>query len=118
MIPTETVKLTAAQARPFVERTFPGYHGRKFKLQFRESIVLSDLHWGGGSRSQYALVSADGRSQAMDYSHIAPWDHNDEGKRIELLPHVAIVEHCMFCGKDCGITIYLHPNNQQKWLTA
>ena len=43
----------------------------------------------------------------------APWVNPIEGKRVEVPEGVAVVEHSIFCGKDCGITIYVNRQGGQ-----
>lgn len=51
------------------------------------------------------------------FSAPAPWINPVEGKTVELSPEVLIVEHSIFCGKDSGITVYVHPSVMPKLLT-
>lgn len=101
------IKLNTAQARPIVSQVFPEYRGRKFKLIFTEAITFSDVHWGGGSKNDYAFVRADGETAFLPAS--TPWDSPFEGKMMPLPEHILVVQRTFFCGKDLGITIYAHP---------
>ena len=111
------MRLTTAQARPIVAKTFPNYKGRKFQIEFTDKVHFGDTNWDGGSKSTYKAVSADGKVAAMpDY---APWDsRNWEGRSVELPTDVLVVEHSFFCGMDMGIRIYAHPSHLPKWLPA
>jgi hypothetical protein len=109
-----TARLNTKQASPIVSKVFPEYWGRKFKLEFSETVMFSDLHWGGGSRSRYGFVRADGETAFLPSS--APWDSPFEGRRMPIPPNVLVVEWVVFCGKDLGITIYAHPSLAPKLL--
>jgi hypothetical protein len=112
----DTVKITRKQASPVLSKTFPEYRGRTIKVEFTDKVTFYDTNWGGGSRNFYHAVRADGRDSRLVVP--APWVNAIEGKSIELPADVLIVEHTIFCGQDCGITIYAHPTHAPKWLTA
>ena len=116
---TPPTKISRKQAKPIIDRTFPNYKGHKVSVKFTETVVLGDLNWDGGTRSQYAGLKSDGQSELFSaLNRLAPWNNPFEGKTITLAPDVLIVEHVFFCGKDCGLTIYAHPSNAPKLLTA
>ena len=112
----EAIKLTKAQAHPIVKETFPDYRGRKFTLKFQERVTFYDTNWGGGTRNKYAFIRSDGVTAVFNAP--APWINPVEGQTMELPQDVMIVEHSIFCGKDCGITIYAHPSHLPKWLPS
>lgn len=111
-----TIKVSRHQVWGLVSKVYPEYTGRKFSVRFTDKVWLHDLHWSGGTRHEYAMVSTSGESTRANYNLIAPWDNKDEGKQIDIPKHIAIVEHIIFCGKDLGIVINLHPSNLPKWL--
>lgn len=113
---TLPLKLTTKQAKPIVKATFPNYSGRKFKMVFAESIVFSDTNWGGGSRVSYAAVKSDGRTAHVNVP--APWANPIEGQRANIPADIMVVTHSIFCGQDCGITIYVNPVHAPKWIAA
>lgn len=110
-----TQKLTRAQAKEILAQTFPEYRGRKIRLAFTTEVVLSDVNWGGGSKNTYHGVTANANGKRLVVP--APWNHHLEGAVVPLTKDLMIVEHTMFCGEDCGITIYAHPAHAPKWLT-
>lgn len=110
------MKLTRKQAKPILEKSFPEYNGRTISLEFVDHVTFYDTNWGGGTRNKYHAVRADGRTSRLVVP--APWVNPVEGKTIDLPEGVLIVEHAIFCGHDCGITIYAHPMYAPKWLTA
>ena len=109
-----TMKVTRKQAENIIKATFPEYRGRKIKVEFRPEVTFYDTNWGGGSRNQYAAVKADGTKARLNVP--APWLNVVEGATVPLPADVLIVEHSIFCGKDCGLTIYANPVNLPKWL--
>lgn len=109
------IKITKQQAAPFVSRTFPNYCGRKFSVSFVDTMRFYDTNWSGGTKNEYAAIGSNG---AARFDAPAPWVNPVEGALIAMRPDVAIVEHSYFCGKDLGITIYLHPEHGPKYITA
>lgn len=99
-----------------VERAFPEYRGRKFALRARGSVVLSDLHWSGGTRNQYCAVALDDSGRANALQLPAPWFHNAEGAECVIPEGWAVVEHTHYCGKDMGITVHVRPDAVAKLL--
>lgn len=108
------IKLNAKQYRPVVSAAFPQYKGRTVNIEFRNTLTFNDTNWGGGSHNSYATVSADGKARHLIVP--APWGNAVEGKTVEMPTNVLVVEHSIFCGQDCGITIYAHPCHMPKWL--
>jgi len=98
-----------------------GYNGNKFK-----AVVCTDVTipadaglWGGGSRETYHVIDLNtGRTINAPGQYAAPWDSSRREQKVELVPSIAIVEHSIFCGKDMGLTFYIHPDNAAKLLPA
>lgn len=98
----------------------PGYRGRKFALVVAESVTLTDRYWHGGTKSDWCAVDlARGRVAGTPYSTgtSVPWSDTADPE-YPLRPGVAVVEHSRFCGKDMGLTLYVHPDNAAKLLPA
>lgn len=112
----EAIKVTRKQVEALVNATFPDYTGRKFAVHFAENITFYDTNWSGGTRNEYAAVRVDGRT--AHFVAPAPWVNGLEGKTAPLPVDIVVVEHSIFCGKDCGITIYANPVHAPKWLPA
>lgn len=111
----ETIKAKKQEVQFLVGRAFPEYRGRKFKVSAVEKVILHDLNWGGGTRSKYVAVNLSS-GQVNSPEIPAPWNHQAEGKTLEMVEGWALLVHSVFCGHDCGITIYIHPNNMAKFL--
>lgn len=98
-----------------------GYDGKKFKAHVVESVTIPSYagNWNGGSRDTYRLVElATGREMPASDNNGAPWDRSRKDREIILQPGFAVVEHSIFCGKDMGLTFYVHPDNAAKLLPA
>jgi hypothetical protein len=93
------------------------YSGKTFKAKVCEQMTIpSDAGiWDGGSRETYSMVRlADGvQLPAVDHNS-APWDRSRRDIEVKLQPGLAVVCHSMFCGKDMGLTFYVHPENASK----
>jgi hypothetical protein len=97
-----------------------GYSGKKFKVRVVSEVTIPSYagNWDGGSRDAYRLVELEsGRDVAASDNVSAPWDKRSD-RRIVLRPGFAVVEHSIFCGKDMGLTFYVHPDNAAKLLPA
>lgn len=110
-------KLTKAQAWPIVSQAFPNYTGRKFKIDFCSAPTVYDLNWGGGTRNQYKLVKL-GNFECRDFPSFTPWANPIEGENFPMRQGYVLVEHSIFQGKNCGITIYAHPADGTKALAT
>jgi hypothetical protein len=98
-----------------------GYSGKKFKAVVVTQVVIpSDAGlWSGGTRSTYSIVDlASGRTiGAPCHQEESPWGNRREFN-LEVKPGFTVVEHSLFCGKDMGLTFYVHPDNAAKLLPA
>lgn len=91
-----------------------GYSGRKFKAVVAESVTIPMTAglWDGGSRDVYRVVRvSDGAEMPASDQHSAPWDAQRRELKVDLQPGFAVVEHSIFCGKDAGLTFYVHPQD-------
>jgi hypothetical protein len=98
-----------------------GYEGKKFKAIVTDSITVPQDAgvWGGGSRETYRFVElSTGRSVPSPCQQAAPWDKQRQEFNSPLPVGIAMVEHSMFCGKDMGLTFYVHPDSAAKLLPA
>ena len=108
----ESIKLTRKQSAELLACTFPSYAGRKIKASFVESVTLHDLNWDGGTKCTYvAIRNSDCAVVSLaSLGMNAPWVQPMEGAKIELNRDYSIACHSHFCGTDCGITFYVHPD--------
>jgi hypothetical protein len=95
------------------------YTGKQFKAIVTDSITVPHQAgvWDGGSRETYHFVElSTGCSVPSPYQRTAPWDTQRQEFHAPLPPGVAMVEHSIFCGKDMGLTFYVHPDSAAKLL--
>ncbi len=84
-------------------RTFPDYNGRKISAEIASRYFVSNA-WDGGTRNEcVALWMATGQIAQAQAEQYGTW--------IEIPPGVAIIEHAIFQGHDCGIRIYCNPGD-------
>lgn len=98
-----------------------GYSGGKFKVRVVESVTIpADAGlWSGGSRETYRIVRlVDGAAVAGSDDMSAPWNRSRDDRAVTLQPGFAVVCHSMFCGKDMGLTFYVHPADAAALLPA
>jgi hypothetical protein len=92
-------------------KAFPGYRGRTYRVEIRERVSLSNAYWGGGTRSEYVAVNlSTGEIMSADRAIRNPF-RCPSSPQVELPPNVVIVEHAIFCGKDCGLIFHVRPDN-------
>jgi hypothetical protein len=115
-----TVHINPTDVPHIIRATFPGYTGKKVEVRASESVTISNLNWGGGSRSQYAACTLDGEptGNAFAANQADPWKNKVEGQSVAVPPGHALVEHCLFCGKDLGLRIYVNPADMPRYLPA
>jgi hypothetical protein len=95
------------------------YNGKQFKaVVCTEHTIPADAGtWSGGSRDTYTAINFETGQQVTVSDHYsAPWDSSRKDRRVKLEPGFCLVEHSMFCGKDMGLTFYIHPDNATKML--
>ena len=109
---SETVKVRKAAVWDIVKRIFPDYKGRKFWIKYSNTVAFHNTNWCGGTRSYFGGIRLDTGKVRSWENMPAPWNNPIEGQTFELLEDVAIVEHRYYCGRDCGIIVYLHPAKQ------
>jgi hypothetical protein len=105
------MKLSKKQANPIVFKVFPDYKGRKYFLELVDKVTFYDTNWSGGTRRKYKIIRTDGKQ--MDFKAPAPWVNPVEGKTFDIAEGIAVVCWSIFCGRDCGVTVYLNPIHQK-----
>jgi hypothetical protein len=97
------------------------YSGKKFKaVVCTQTTIPADAGlWSGGTRNTYQIIDLEtGRALQASDNMSAPWDQSRKDRMIAIWPGIAVVEHSQFCGKDMGLTFYVHPDNAAKLLPA
>ena len=92
------------------------YNGRKFKALVTDTVELTSMHWGGGTRSTYTVVDLATRAH-MPVTDPRPWPQSmTPPKPIAIKPGFVVREHSTFCGKDSGLIFHVHPSDVAKLL--
>ena len=113
------VRKSNPAVKAIIQATFPSYRGRTVSVDASGAVGFYDTNWGGGTKNTYRAVTYrvdQGQLVITDTDRLhapAPWVNPIEGKRVEVPEGVAVVEHSIFCGKDCGITIYVNMRGGQ-----
>lgn len=100
---------TSKLARTIALACYPEYKGRKIRVESRETYYVDNM-WGGGSRNFATAYNLETGTAAAAIQTVGP--------EVKIPAGVAIVEHSFFCGKDCGITIYVNPAADKAGLLA
>lgn len=100
------IQIARSLLEPLIRATFPEYAGKTCYVEVRETISFHDLNWSGGSRNQYRACTIDGKpTGSLDkFNQAAPWNNPAEGAKAQIPPGLVVVQHCLFCGKDLGLT--------------
>ena len=109
------IEVKFSEIKSLMISAFPNAKSRRtVKIEFKETYQVSD-YWDGGSRNYCMFVdmltgnvlsSADipqNMRQAMSNPFNLPI------AKVLLAPHIAVIENTIFCGKDLGYRVYLHP---------
>ena len=107
------IKLNCKDVPKYLKGLF-GYTGRKFRL-----VVCTEVHipmtaglWSGGSREEYQVVRlADGCGIEPVNHNASPFNAGRRDTNVRLEPGIAVVRQSDFCGKNMGLTFYVHPEN-------
>ena len=103
--------------KQIITSAFPGAKTRRpVGIETKTSYHVHD-YWDGGSRTYCAFlrlsdmqaVSSEALPEAARQQNGNPF--NLPIGNLPLSPGYAVIEHVIFCGKDLGYRIILHPNN-------
>lgn len=109
----------APEVKRIAMAAFPDYKGRTFRVETFSGPMRLDSNWEGGSRSYYVILDLVSLRHATIPENGTPFSNGGKIERITELPlNCAVVEHCLFCGKDLGIRIYVSEANLTKMLPA
>jgi hypothetical protein len=107
------------EAIALAKRAYPEYNGRTFRIEVAPHPINVKSYWDGGSRSYFKFIRLDGSADTLDVPTQSAFDAQiKNADAVPLVPGLACVEHTIFCGKDTGIRIYLHPDNAPRYLPA
>lgn len=123
-IMTIEVLVSDPVAKSFIQATFPHAASRRpLRVETATRYQVSD-YWSEGSRNEAVFLELatmraipatslpeNARQQANNPFNLAIGE-------VQLLAGYAVVEHIIFCGKDLGFRLYLHPDNLAPLLAA
>jgi hypothetical protein len=114
----ETFKLPSNHntVKRIISTTY-GKAGRKpVRIECKKSVSINDL-WDGGSRTEAiflclkTLTTLPSTAIPNIHRQIIGNPFNQPIGVVNLSPGYAVVEHSIFCGRDCGYTIIMHPDD-------
>jgi hypothetical protein len=115
-----TIHLTGNEplVRQIANAAFPSYSGKSFKISTAESVDVRS-YWDGGSRDYYAFVQLTdagvvGRYEVPQQSMFDRQIPGADSVKLDSAPGLVCVRHCIFQGKDMGLTIIVHPSNMSQ----
>lgn len=83
---------------------FPGYTGRKLRVQYGVKSMNLYSEWSGGSKDTHVLVDL-ASMRTMQSPATTPFRPNDV-PTVELFEGMVVVTHVRFCGKDLGLVVH------------
>jgi len=102
--------LTIDQIKRIAKSTYET-KSRKFRVVTSAAYTMSN-YWDGGTRVYaQALDLATGRLSGACAAASNPFN-SIAHSTFEIPAGVGILCHSFFCGKDCGITLYVAPGNE------
>ena len=114
------MKVTKKDAPEVVEvakKAFPNYKGRTYSLEVFKGPKRLDSCWDGGTRYLWKIIpllkSESGMFKVPENGN--PFSNNGVICELSELPEgLALVSHCIFCGHDIGLTVYVNANNMNQ----
>lgn len=109
-----------------------GYSGHKFQVNPAESVTTPS-YWDGGSKTDWAVVTQKSAGYAPEGSTALTVGDNQynvltvgecgsafspDAPTFNITPNMFVMAHSIFCGKDMGITFYVHPSRLPALLPA
>jgi hypothetical protein len=110
--------LTIDKIKKIAKRQFET-KARKFRVVARATYQMAN-YWDGGSREYcVALNLATGETRVPDFATTNPLEGPRSAAHAEFaIPAgFGILAHSIYCGKDCGITLYVSADTERT-LTA
>jgi hypothetical protein len=107
-------KESAPEVIKIALKAFPEYNGKKFSVQVFSGPMRLDSYWSGGSKNTWRVVAMSDAplvaSVPENGGHPMQFGGNI-AQLSELPPGFALVRHCLFCGKDLGLDVYVAPDS-------
>jgi hypothetical protein len=103
---------TERKVLDFCRSVMRGWRGRKARLQISDKPKRLISMWDGGSKDDWIGVEiSTGRLVSLPicgFMNIQP-DYQPQ-------PGVALIRHSIFCGKDTGCTVFVHPDDAARFV--
>lgn len=102
-----------AKVLAFCKSVMGGWRGRKAYLNVSDKPKRLTSLWDGGSRDTFhGIELATGKAVSLPISSNPFRPMADD-----YIPRagVVIVEHSVFCGKDAGCTLHVHPDDAARF---
>lgn len=101
-----------------IKASFPDYRGKKVQIKVSQGAIDTRSYWDGGSRDYFTFVNL-ASMQSLAVPAQSAFDRPVAGADSVMLPAGFVcVRHSIFCGKDAGITILVHPDNAPMLIDA
>lgn len=104
----------AEGVKDLAELAFPAYKGKKFKIVTIDGPVHLENYWSDGSMKDWAFIKMP-EMQVASLPVQNPM-RRETHQSVEIPRDLIGVCHTIFCGKDMGLSFYLHPENIVKFL--
>lgn len=99
--------------KSIVQAAFDGASSRRKVRVFIQKTYLVSNYWDGGSRNYCEFLNLETLDTATNVAFTKQTQGNpynlDVGT-VDITPDFVVVEHIIFCGKDLGYRIYVHPS--------
>lgn len=105
----DSMILKKADVKELVQKTYPNYKGRKFRLVIQKTYHMEN-YWSDGSRSYVVAVTLDG--QVKPAESFNPMSDSRAHSSFEIPNNLMLVENCIFQGRDLGIRFIVSPDSQ------
>ncbi|MEY2703513.1 MAG: hypothetical protein RLY43_2152 [Bacteroidota bacterium] len=113
-----TIYTNHPDVKAIAQKAFPNYKGRKFSVSVVNHPVDVRSSWEGGSRTYFSFVNLNTKECFGVVPAQSAFDKPiQNADAVQLVSGLACVAHHIFCGKDCGIEIMIHPDNAPQLLT-
>ena len=115
--PPITVSRSDESIRAILHATYPDYRGRKVRVCVTTDPVDVRSYWQDGSRDYFVMLDLRHMVVLIVPQNGTPFDGGPiRPEGVDIPPGYAIVEHSIWCGKDMGIRIHVHPQTMPRFL--
>lgn len=89
-------------------RAYPSYRGRTFRVEFQKTYPMQN-YWDGGTKHYCMGVDLETERILSPHADTTTPFKPMAGSEFEIPPGFAILELCIFQGKNLGISLILSP---------